>query len=132
MTPTSDPSLPGETDEPYFGYAMTEAERNLKEALEIAQREIADLTLQKAGLESLLVEAQEEIADLRAQTWKSIETAPMDGTHVILWYGPPTAGGYLIGAWLQPPGYCAHWCDGRPKLGLDPTHWMPLPTPPNT
>lgn len=93
---------------------------------------IDDLLLQRTGLEALLVDAQKEIAELRAQTWKSIETAPKNGTHVILWYGPPAAGGYLIGAWLQPPGYVAHWCDGRPKIGPDPTHWMPLPTPPNT
>lgn len=62
--------------------------------------------------------------------WRDISSAPRDGTHVLLYYGPPASGGFMIGAWLQPPGFEAHWCDGRPKFGSNPTHWMPLPVPP--
>lgn len=86
------------------------------------------------------------------ETWRPIETAPKDGTRVLVW---------LCGE-AHVAEYCAvwhpdnkRWCvrepanlrgepsnvvkdisqvliDGRPILGTHagPTHWMPLPEPP--
>lgn len=62
--------------------------------------------------------------------WQPMETAPTDGTDVLLWWpfwckGRPTIGrfGYKnIQQWLAPEALEG---DGDP-----PTHWMPLPDPP--
>ncbi len=70
--------------------------------------------------------------------WQPIETAPKDGTHVIVW--PPTWDGVTS---------CAYWDDDkyakRPRpfwkrsddlnrvsisRGKQPTHWMPNIEPP--
>lgn len=65
-----------------------------------------------------------EAADaLEAMQWQPIETAPKDGTHVLL-HEPNgfsgVAGLCHFGMWLYFPGL-------EP---IYPTHWMPLPAPP--
>lgn len=69
--PTSDPSPPGETSVSAtelraIARNLGPVDRALVEAAADQLGEIADLRLQKAGLEALLVDAQEEIADLTA------------------------------------------------------------------
>lgn len=58
--------------------------------------------------------------------WKSMETAPKDGTKVLVgWPGIINMGRY--------DSYNALWfCSGSGKhfLPEQPTHWMPLPDPP--
>lgn len=65
--------------------------------------------------------------------WQPIETAPRDGTWVILHtaaggvqpgYWGPTYFGYNP-AWVQ----YAHRSEAEEIIG-EPTHWMPLPAPP--
>ena len=69
-----------------------------------------------------------------AMTWRPIETAPKDGREVLLFwpfnaFGTPTVD---TGAWLKIPSYTEHWCrNRRPMFGGDPSHWMPLPEPPD-
>ncbi len=65
--------------------------------------------------------------------WQPIETAPRDGTHVIVAYdeivgearfddeGGPHAGWY----WTD-----QHWTDAVGGEAFYPTHWQPLPEPP--
>jgi hypothetical protein len=71
--------------------------------------------------------------------WQPIETAPTDGTNVLAWlpgcgmeiglfgslFGPDEKGGAY---WFSTKGdgFLYH---GEPVY---PTHWMPLPPPPNT
>lgn len=62
-----------------------------------------------------------EIAALR-QPWQPIETAPKDGTRVLL--STPT-GKIADGAFYQRYGVWS-W----PYVMANPTHWMPLPAPP--
>ena len=67
--------------------------------------------------------------------WQPIETAPKDGTEVLLaipTYGVgPTfefaVGGFFNGAWFgeEDDAY-----DADEAAYQDPTHWMPLPEPP--
>ena len=57
--------------------------------------------------------------------WQPIETAPTDGTRVIVW-APPSHGlrGLYEGCAYDPDaGWCV--CDLR-----EVTHWRPLPEPP--
>jgi hypothetical protein len=70
--------------------------------------------------------------------WQPIETAPRDETKVLLW----SDGGAVFGSWRVDKGYASKkpmWLDesyddfscGFASVPLDPTHWMPLPQPPN-
>lgn len=67
--------------------------------------------------------------------WMPIETAPKDGTRVLLnRFGIPVWEGYYVHE--QEPGmrleiwekYGPHWTrTGYEDLDFNPTHWMPLP-----
>jgi hypothetical protein len=59
--------------------------------------------------------------------WQRIETAPKDGTKVLLWDGMITTG-----EWCENPH---PWNDGKwwiegGQITGNPTHWMPLPEKP--
>lgn len=71
--------------------------------------------------------------------WKQIETAPKDGTSILLYSSkePITEGWFETSLeWGRP---CNSWTNGwETSNGCDvgynrlyPTHWMPLPPPPN-
>ena len=59
-------------------------------------------------------------------TWRPIETAPKDGTDILLGFEPAIGwqrigkawGGQWVSAWNHHP------------IHDQPTHWMPLPEPP--
>lgn len=58
--------------------------------------------------------------------WLSIETAPKDGTEFLA-FGPH---GRVITHWMRED----YFRDGQPARWFpanNPTHWMPLPVPPN-
>lgn len=61
-----------------------------------------------------------------ATAWRPIETAPRDGTWVLLWWpywsARPTPGRF----------YCDEWVSlvALSKDGPGPTHWLPLPPQP--
>lgn len=69
--------------------------------------------------------------------WKTIETAPKDGTIVDLWMcGPRSPDGYreadcwyAHGQWWNSFGRDGDCAPGW-MAGDIPTHWMPLPAPP--
>jgi hypothetical protein len=60
--------------------------------------------------------------------WQSIETAPKDGTMVLLAWGTCSV---ASGFWWTPDRFSpvGHWHIGDTEDRL-PTHWMPLPDPP--
>lgn len=63
--------------------------------------------------------------------WQPIETAPKDGSCVLLYW--PDIDSIATGAWYAPLGCVEHWCkDCRVTYCIDPTHWMPLPDPPKS
>jgi hypothetical protein len=64
--------------------------------------------------------------------WQPIETAPKDGTSLLLWWPAHqqlAADPRVIGYW-KPSYHC--WQAGNYFCPRDiaPTHWMPLPPPP--
>jgi hypothetical protein len=56
--------------------------------------------------------------------WQPIETAPRDGTSVLIWNGLDVFVGYLPG---NRPKFVAFPDSAQIS---DPTHWQPLPKPP--
>jgi hypothetical protein len=64
-----------------------------------------------------------------AQGWQPIETAPKDGTLVLLAYD--TGPGVLQWGMSLARIRGDHWAtDINSQLHFVPTHWMPLPEPP--
>ena len=63
--------------------------------------------------------------------WQPIETAPKDGTKILIW----GRGGARVVRWSLGPynrktrRYDEDWADGG-MFGFEPTHWQPLPAPP--
>jgi hypothetical protein len=59
--------------------------------------------------------------------WQPIETAPRDGTKLLLFRQTKNGGRCDTGYWHQPanPDYKGFWTASRVS------HWMPLPEPPN-
>lgn len=66
----------------------------------------------------------------RRSPWQPIETAPTDGTVVLVLCGDLASRDFSDTVFLV--YYNEHWCDNTDALPLytEPTHWMPLPEPP--
>jgi hypothetical protein len=70
-------------------------------------------------------------AEVNAEGWRPIETAPRDGSVLILHttHGTVDPGFYVdrgfLGGWWQ-------WCEDHDhsQTPIHPAHWMPLPKPP--
>ena len=83
-----------------------------------------------------------DIKDAKFGSWQPISTAK-EGVHVLLWFptGERGLGGIECGTLYfndaNAPGGINIWTHGGPNAGSDwqmdepPTHWMPLPDPPN-
>ena len=69
--------------------------------------------------------------------WQPIETAPKDGTHVLLSDGIKVRTGWFT-KWHSPfaakdaEGWALNWNSefSVPDETMEPTHWMPLPDAP--
>jgi hypothetical protein len=63
--------------------------------------------------------------------WQPIETAPKNGSTMLLFYGDPIRGPYdqriTVGWWYDIQNA---WVDELFTLGGKPTHWMAFPDPP--
>jgi hypothetical protein len=65
----------------------------------------------------------------KAAEWLPIETAPKDGTTVIAYR--PTTPPHIEGMhWCEGSWYWSFDGDGPGEFSVEPTHWMPLPQPP--
>jgi hypothetical protein len=102
---------------------------------EAALEVLARLDIEKARADA----AERRVAELEAERqWRPIETAPKDGTRILL-YRPDVRGEHIEimveGYWSNLPGHsygigwrtpCFSFSGGK----HDPTHWQPLPSPP--
>ena len=59
--------------------------------------------------------------------WRPIATAPKDGTPVLGWWGTEC----MIVDWCVVVERWGSTHDGEDMFEPEPTHWMPLPEPPN-
>lgn len=62
----------------------------------------------------------------RQEDWQPIDTAPKDGTHILLW----TPSVRVVGRWDDEAYEPGEWRCIPKGYGIEPTHWMPLPDPP--
>ena len=64
--------------------------------------------------------------------WQPIETAPEDGTRVLLFEaGRKVCIGEYVPAHSRHRGWCLEGWRNFYGHFFNPTHWMPLPLPPN-
>lgn len=113
---------------------------DLEELLIEARSLAGDLTFaadESGGASVKLTELAAEtidglVAALQAQRWQPIESAPKDGTRVLI-YGPsdfiPGGRGISLASW----DYSTWVGDFHEEVyaGEGPTHWMPLPEAPD-
>ncbi|WP_176928754.1 DUF551 domain-containing protein [Variovorax sp. YR634] len=71
-----------------------------------------------------------ETAEIAGQ-WQPIETAPKDGTSILLYTSEGIIEGYWShNDWEQSPCHATYDGCGGVAINCRPTHWMPLPAPP--
>lgn len=121
--------------------ALKKTEQQLKAAQEEIERLKRERLITADAIETLNSTHKEQLATAEqrvAEAWQPIETAPKDGTSVLLLF----KGCAIEALWecvdsgdwesgLQPSYYWSSkfdWFDD----GTEPTHWMPLPNPPAT
>lgn len=109
------------------------------DAHSLAERldEIADEQLSKADHDTLK-EASAALRQMAAPGWRTIESAPRDGRHVLLAItdDDPPGYGYVAEGFYEEDGargwYHAntHWTDAYDG-SLRPSYWQPLPAAPS-
>ena len=72
-------------------------------------------------------------------TWQPIETAPKDGTHILVYAYGEYSSAYYVAKEIDDEEYCGKGMYRKVKIDAGylhyetdkyPTHWMPLPEPP--
>src|SRR5690606_4654015 len=114
----------------------TPLELQLQEQLEEYENTIA---AQSAEIDAMRKAVEQLTADLQAARedgWQPIETAPKDGTRVLLWFGwhdLPVVGDFRHGRWWSVHslgGNLPHPNGMDWKEVIEPSCWRPLPPPP--
>lgn len=109
-----------------------------------ASKELRDASAQALGLPNRrwyasLADAIDAHLAKGAQEWQPIETAPRDGTPILISNGVSVMEARWLtecqmGQFVTAPGWQVVECeDGWYSIGLEadwPTHWMPLPAAP--
>lgn len=89
----------------------------------------AELAQASAKMVEQAARIQQLEAEIAAMQWRPIETAPKDGTPLLLLW--PDAAEKMAVMWWDE--YVENWLgyyDGINPGYQPPTHWMPLPPPP--
>ena len=96
----------------------------LEKKLAAAQEEMNGWRNQAHQSQSAFDRLQDQLAkaEQRVAEWQPIETAPKDGSFILL---ATPKGRIADGFWSLVYGVWS-W----PYVMVEPTHWMPLPTPP--
>jgi len=108
---------------------MSDIDRKRMIPLHIADQAVAacDAEIQKLREENARLKAEvERLTDCKAGEWQPIETAPKDMTRVLGYVEE-----YIVVMWwftYSNGRSCWETVDGESEV--DPTHWMPLPKPP--
>jgi hypothetical protein len=95
----------------FYDLMYEEEGAELREALSV-------LNIGKGAVKS---EAAGKVEEGAANGWQPIETAPRDGTHILI---RPCDGTYNVARWI------GFWASVPGAWTRQPTHWQPLPPPP--
>ena len=101
---------------------------NTDEQVETMRQVLGDALAKQMGIGYYYVTAETARAALAVvplPEWRPIETAPKDGVFVLITDGDVVQIGYYedhLMAWRSDADQCRLWSD--------PTHWQPLPAPP--
>lgn len=129
----------GEYDE-YTGALVADALNQAQQAQEPVPTRIAvtedmhiaaaKVLLRADGLDGLpqrMMDAMLAAAPKQAEpAWQPIESAPKDGSEILL----ANPDGSCAVGWFKFRGHTTGWTDGDTFNMTWPTHWLPLPTPP--
>lgn len=74
--------------------------------------------------QAVLKDARALLASPAAVGWLPIETAPKDGARILLFLPNQLGDSVWTGLWAE------GWHVSYGKAEREPTHWMPLPSPP--
>lgn len=66
----------------------------------------------------------------KVERWLPIETAPKDGTFVVIADAEQPSAGLLIARWRHDAWWSKPTPSGHSTVWADATHWQPLPAPP--
>lgn len=79
-------------------------------------------------LRAAIEERDRRIAELEGENaWQPIETAPKDGVDIMAWPQPISRQPF-VAFWDEARG--GQWSQWPGRDRANPTHWRPLPTPP--
>src|SRR5690606_4479990 len=138
---------PSDAEAAFIAACDPDTIRALLEERDALQEQLAEaehtVSAQTAEIEKLQGEVEQLTAALEAAReggWQPIETAPKDGTRVLLWFGwhdLPVVGDFRYGRW-----WSVHSLGGNLSHtnGMDweeeeevmkPAYWRPLPPPPD-
>lgn len=98
-----------------------------------SEAEISDRPGQYDRLNALADEFAAALEAVREDDWQPMETAPKDGTHVMLWIewidnrGIPIIGNFRLGRWFSS---CCYGGNVASAKSMEPLYWRPLPAPP--
>ena len=91
----------------------------------------------QATLDTDKEECEKALTAIRAARaewgWRPIADAPRDGTWILTWVGGVVKPFPYICAWSDSysiHGLGGNWNDGLCQMGIEVTHWQPLPPPP--
>jgi hypothetical protein len=75
-----------------------------------------------------------ELRDRKWPEWREIDSAPKDGTPILIAQGDDLAVAWFDTeyVWLRPGGAWISDYNRSDTYEYDPTHWLPLPTAPTT
>ena len=87
-------------------------------------------------LKTIAETARAALAAEEESGWRTMDSAPKDGTDVLVWRGNRRLGarpqGVVRACWWQPTRYEGKWVTVPGLHGIKPTHWRPLPPPPSS
>lgn len=110
-----------------------------EEAIQFATEVLNDLAIEDIGYcYNTAQEALDTLKQPAPDAWRPIETAPKDGTEVLLFKTFPSGEPQItMASYWDYPGI-EHWQRGwrtekcKEQLSIsNPTHWQPLPQPPS-
>lgn len=124
----------GETSDAYFLCQCVEILKQQGATIDAQATRITELEAQLADAKQVAndcrIVADNAIAEVKKNQWQPIETAPKDGTEIVVGYGLQSGFPKKIVSFNKLHNFWSHYGEANIGLQNNATHWMPLPNPP--